>query len=710
MRRKDMRLIEGYVKNFGKLCEARFAFSEGLNTVVAENGYGKSTLAAFLKAMLYGFDETRKAKLDDNERKRYEPWQGGSYGGSLTLEAGGRRFRIEREFGKKAADDELTVYDGETGRETGELGDSPGTTLFGIDRDGFERTVFLSERKLPEKNENRTVAAKLSDITEADGDLTVFDEAMKRLDEGRKFYRKQGGGGALAELERRLGELDARRGELEALARRHAEEREELEALERRKRELSARLGAERALREEESVRRALRSEHEAKRKVLDAARLCLAQLSDYFGGTPPTRREIDEAEDAKREAERLMSGIREPALGEGDQPLTSDEELDRAAYIAASLEADGAKGRRFSPLPFLSAALAILGAILGVAVTPAFWALCAVCAVLFVITLAMGRGRRRGEAARRAELEAALASLAARFSCDAETPSATVAAIRKMHRESEERRADARRQSELNEEYRAGYEKNMRRYLEFTRRFPTGGDDPIGEVRARLDEYGRAEERVKSLTAELEKFGDESPLEGQSGSRETTTESELANVERELTLRTSRYKLDAEALDELSENAEEYERLTRLEGDYEYRLLTIRRTMALLERAKDALNVRYLEKTKSSFTAYTRLISECEEELELDTSFAMARLEGGKTHPREAYSKGTQELYAFAIRLALSDALYEGSEKPFLVLDDPFAYYDDARLERALRLVRALASESGRQIIYFTATRTRGA
>ena len=33
-----------------------------------------------------------------------------------------------------------------------------------IDADGFERTVFLSERNLSVKNENKTVSAKLSNL------------------------------------------------------------------------------------------------------------------------------------------------------------------------------------------------------------------------------------------------------------------------------------------------------------------------------------------------------------------------------------------------------------------------------------------------------------------------------------------------------------------------------------------------------------------
>ena len=55
-----MRFLECYIENFGKLQGFRYTFDAGLNTILAENGYGKTTLSAFLKCMLYGMEETKK--------------------------------------------------------------------------------------------------------------------------------------------------------------------------------------------------------------------------------------------------------------------------------------------------------------------------------------------------------------------------------------------------------------------------------------------------------------------------------------------------------------------------------------------------------------------------------------------------------------------------------------------------------------------------
>ena len=71
-----MKIIECYIENFGKISDKRFEFKDGFNTILAENGYGKTTLSVFIKCMLYGMNDTRKVSLDENERKRYLPWSG----------------------------------------------------------------------------------------------------------------------------------------------------------------------------------------------------------------------------------------------------------------------------------------------------------------------------------------------------------------------------------------------------------------------------------------------------------------------------------------------------------------------------------------------------------------------------------------------------------------------------------------------------------
>ena len=65
-----MKLLECHVDNFGKLSNYDYRFSEGLTVIQEPNGFGKSTLAAFIKAMLYGFPRTAGRSVAGNERKK----------------------------------------------------------------------------------------------------------------------------------------------------------------------------------------------------------------------------------------------------------------------------------------------------------------------------------------------------------------------------------------------------------------------------------------------------------------------------------------------------------------------------------------------------------------------------------------------------------------------------------------------------------------
>jgi len=247
-----MRLIECYIENFGKLSEKRIAFTEGLNAIREDNGFGKTTLAVFIKVMLFGMSDTKKAQLDENERRHYLPWSGGRCGGSLTIEVEKKRYRIEREFGKRASLDSFSLYDLTLGRRSDDYSSAIGEELFGIDGDGFERTVFFSERALlPERGHER-ISAKLGDLSDTEDDMRDLENALSVLEEQRKYYLKKGGSGEIAELEGQINALTVR------LTR--------LTEIEKRRKDSEERLGR---LSVEISEERARRSEKLAKRKRL---------------------------------------------------------------------------------------------------------------------------------------------------------------------------------------------------------------------------------------------------------------------------------------------------------------------------------------------------------------------------------------------------------------------------------------------------------
>ena len=305
-----MRLIECYVENFGKISREKFSFKDGLNCIKNDNGSGKTTLAAFIKIMLYGMSDSKKQNLDENERKHYLPWQGGVCGGSLTFSAGGKTYRVERQFGTKASDDTYALYDTATGRISTDFPDGLGEGLFGIDADGFERTVFLSERALTPKSTNKSISAKLSDLVGCDGDIGGMDDAIKRLEEKRKFYYKKGGSGELADTKAKIDDITRK---LDALS----ETEKAIEGHYTKMREISAKIDIARAdakkllkAREEATLRAAEVNHEKQYREIkasLEDSEARRRIVADIFGANIPSREEIDVASYKSIEAKNLL-------------------------------------------------------------------------------------------------------------------------------------------------------------------------------------------------------------------------------------------------------------------------------------------------------------------------------------------------------------------------------------------------------------------
>lgn len=121
-----MKLISCHIENFGKISGRDLSFGGGLTAFCEENGYGKTTLAAFLKAMFYGMEPSRRNGRF-NDRTHYYPFDGGRFGGNVVFLCKGKEYRIERFFDETSdTRDELTVY--RDGRPC-DLGGEPGKSF-----------------------------------------------------------------------------------------------------------------------------------------------------------------------------------------------------------------------------------------------------------------------------------------------------------------------------------------------------------------------------------------------------------------------------------------------------------------------------------------------------------------------------------------------------------------------------------------------------
>ena len=58
------------INGFGKHSNWELNFAEGVNVISGGNESGKSTVVAFIRAMLYGLS----GRGAQNERKKFQPW------------------------------------------------------------------------------------------------------------------------------------------------------------------------------------------------------------------------------------------------------------------------------------------------------------------------------------------------------------------------------------------------------------------------------------------------------------------------------------------------------------------------------------------------------------------------------------------------------------------------------------------------------------
>lgn len=192
-----MKLLKCHIENFGKLSNFDYEFEKGLNTIKEENGFGKTTFASFIKAMFYGLETKRNTKMLI-DRKKYQPWQGGAFGGSLEFEISDKQYKIERFFGKKEADDTFKIYDLATNLESDDYTQNVGEEIFKLNKEAYDRSTFISGQNI-ETSMNDSINAKLGNILENENDINTSEQAIKVLEEAIKNYKKTGGRGEINE-------------------------------------------------------------------------------------------------------------------------------------------------------------------------------------------------------------------------------------------------------------------------------------------------------------------------------------------------------------------------------------------------------------------------------------------------------------------------------------------------------------------------------
>ena len=200
------------IKSFGQLTDMTLEFSDRINVIEGQNEAGKSTIAAFIKYMLYGFEATETPGTV-GERKRRINWNSGIAEGTMSVSVGGKKYLITRSTiqtesgGRTAYKEESSIIDLENG--TPAFGKLPaGEVFFGVDRELFENTAFVGQVGDTSIAEG-SVKQSIENILFSGSERINTQRAANRISEKMETLLHQGNtGGAIIDLIKKQEELE----------------------------------------------------------------------------------------------------------------------------------------------------------------------------------------------------------------------------------------------------------------------------------------------------------------------------------------------------------------------------------------------------------------------------------------------------------------------------------------------------------------------
>lgn len=321
-----MKLVSLYIENFGGLSQYSLNFDAGVTMIQEPNGFGKTTLAEFIRAMFYGFPRKTKT-LEKSKRQKYTPWNGGKCGGNLVFEAQGQQYRIERTFGATPKGDTFKLIDLATNKKSDRFSEEIGQELFQLDADSFERSTYMPQLQEGGSLTTNAIQAKLTRLVEDTGDINNFDKAMETLRGKRSaFVPYRGSGGSVAEarnqISRLQSQLDSAEQKRTELDRSH-EEILQLEAALEEKHSALAAVRADITRASEAAAMAALRREYEQLLDQKQADMEALERLNETYPNGIPTPEELEQIQ-AVADRAAVLAGLE----------TTTQADLDAKQYL----------------------------------------------------------------------------------------------------------------------------------------------------------------------------------------------------------------------------------------------------------------------------------------------------------------------------------------------------------------------------------------
>lgn len=233
--------IKKLTATFGALENAVLEPGPGLTVITAPNEAGKSTWAAFWRAMLYGISTREQSKTGFLADKiRYLPWSGAPMSGEARMEWQGEDITLRRTptktnpFGSFQA-----VYTASGDPVPGLTAAGAGEQLTGVGKEAYLRSAFVGQggAAIGASQELEARIAALATSGEEDVAYSAVERTLKNWRNRRRLNRANG---LIPQLEEERSRLNEALREMAAARRRKESAEQELERLQARQRELQS--------------------------------------------------------------------------------------------------------------------------------------------------------------------------------------------------------------------------------------------------------------------------------------------------------------------------------------------------------------------------------------------------------------------------------------------------------------------------------------